>query len=80
MLVAGRSSNGAEAWFDVGGFQLQPSEFAKVTLILMLASYLGAHVEPDGGLPFHRFVVALLLDVRAGRARSSPSPTSGRRR
>ena len=50
-----------QAWFDVGGFQLQPSEFAKVTLILMLASYLGAHVKPDGGLPFNRFVVALLL-------------------
>ncbi len=35
-----KARNGATAWFSVGGFQIQPSEFAKVTLILMLASYL----------------------------------------
>jgi rod shape determining protein RodA len=35
----GRSSRGAQKWFQLGGFQLQPSEFAKVALILALAAY-----------------------------------------
>ena len=48
------------AWFEVGGFQLQPSEFAKVTLILILAAYLGSGERADG-LPFNRFVVALII-------------------
>ena len=29
--------NGATSWFDIGGFSLQPSEFAKVAVILFLA-------------------------------------------
>jgi rod shape determining protein RodA len=33
----GSSSKGAQAWFQLGGFQLQPSEFAKLGLILALA-------------------------------------------
>ena len=48
------------AWFEVGGFQLQPSEFAKITLILILAAYLGSGERADG-LPFNRFVVALII-------------------
>lgn len=29
--------NGATSWFDIGGFSLQPSEFAKIVVILFLA-------------------------------------------
>lgn len=29
--------NGATSWFDIGSFSFQPSEFAKVTVILFLA-------------------------------------------
>jgi rod shape determining protein RodA len=60
LLVVGQSRKGAVAWFEVGGFQLQPSEFAKITLILMLAAYLGSG-ERDDALPFNRFVVGLLI-------------------
>lgn len=31
---------GARRWFQIGSFSLQPSEFAKVTVTLMLAKYL----------------------------------------
>jgi len=34
----GSSSKGAQAWFQLGTFQLQPSEFAKLGMICLLAS------------------------------------------
>jgi rod shape determining protein RodA len=36
----GRRINGARAWIGVGGFGIQPSEFAKITTIVFLARYL----------------------------------------
>ncbi|MCU0267758.1 MAG: rod shape-determining protein RodA [Acidimicrobiales bacterium] len=36
----GTSSKGAQAWFAIGNFQLQPSEFAKIGLIVALAALL----------------------------------------
>jgi rod shape determining protein RodA len=36
----GSSSAGAQRWFEVGGFQISPSEFSKVALVLMLAAIL----------------------------------------
>jgi rod shape determining protein RodA len=41
---AGSNSRGAQAWFQFpGGFQLQPSEFAKFGVIVALAGYANAH-------------------------------------
>ena len=38
----GSNRRGAQAWFTLpSGFQLQPSEFAKLAVILMLAAYCG---------------------------------------
>ncbi|MEV5326171.1 rod shape-determining protein RodA [Nonomuraea sp. NPDC052634] len=36
----GRTANGAQSWLSIGGLELQPSEPAKVTLVLMLAVLL----------------------------------------
>ncbi|HEY5153312.1 MAG TPA: rod shape-determining protein RodA [Acidimicrobiales bacterium] len=38
----GSTSKGAQSWFAVAGFQIQPSEISKIVLILALASMLGA--------------------------------------
>jgi len=33
--------NGSTSWYHIGGFSLQPSEFAKMATCLLLSSYLG---------------------------------------
>jgi rod shape determining protein RodA len=40
VLLFGRSISGNAGWFGIGGFGIQPSEFAKVATILCLARYL----------------------------------------
>ena len=41
VLVAGDSAGGAQRWINVGRFKLQPSEFGRITLALILAMYFG---------------------------------------
>jgi rod shape determining protein RodA len=41
--AAGSSAKGAERWIVVAGFKFQPSEFAKIGLLLALARYLSEH-------------------------------------
>ncbi|MEN8201893.1 MAG: rod shape-determining protein RodA [Bacteroidota bacterium] len=43
VLVFGKEINGAKSWFVIGGFQLQPSEFAKPVTALALANLLTSH-------------------------------------
>lgn len=39
LFVAGNTAGGATSWFSFGGFSVQPSDFVKVVLILILAKY-----------------------------------------
>jgi rod shape determining protein RodA len=41
VLVKGSTQFGAQRWIDLGPFNLQPSEFGRVTLSLILAMYFG---------------------------------------
>lgn len=43
VLIFGREINGAKSWFVIGGFQLQPAEFAKPITALALAILLTSH-------------------------------------
>ena len=36
----GTIRNGSRSWFGIGGFGIQPSEFAKIGLIIYVAKYL----------------------------------------
>lgn len=60
MLVGtGPAGSGANAWFDLGPILIQPSEFAKVTVLVLVAGYLAE--ERSGELSYHRFIIGLML-------------------
>lgn len=40
VLLVGKEVNGAKAWFGVGSFGIQPSEFSKFSTSLVLAAYI----------------------------------------
>ncbi|GAB4185019.1 MAG: rod shape-determining protein RodA [Coleofasciculaceae cyanobacterium] len=44
VMLVGSTANGAQRWINIAGFQVQPSEFAKIGLIISLAAIL--HSEP----------------------------------
>lgn len=57
LFILGHVSNGAKSWFSLGGFSLQPSDFMKLIVILILAKYFSRrHVEIAH--PKHIFISA----------------------
>jgi rod shape determining protein RodA len=58
VIVVGSSHKGAQAWFQVGPLQFQPSEIAKVVVIVTIAGYCYQH---RGDLDAWRLGVALGL-------------------
>ena len=62
VILLGAVSDGARLSFDIGPLKIQPAEFAKVTVLLALAAYLGEDErDDDDGLTYARFVGGLLL-------------------
>ena len=48
VLVAGNSAGGAQRWINLGFFRLQPSELAKLMLVVTLSSYYSRKERPEG--------------------------------
>ncbi len=63
--VAGSIGMGAQRWIDLGFFTVQPSEIAKITLILALARYFYASRVEDVRRLTHLFIPAVLVAVPA---------------
>ena len=59
VILVGAVSGGARLSFDVGPINVQPAEFAKFTVLLMVATYLSEDRSDE--LPYHRFIVGLLI-------------------
>lgn len=46
LFITGQVTNGAQSWFDLGGFSFQPVDMMKLVVVLMLAKYFSRrHVE-----------------------------------
>ena len=65
VLVIGKKIGGARSWFSLGGFSLQPSEFAKPTTALALAWYLSRDSSKWKSLK-SRIYSILLVGIPAG--------------
>ena len=46
LLISGQLTSGTQSWFQFGAFAFQPSELAKLVIVLMLAKYFSRrHIE-----------------------------------
>lgn len=45
LFFVGKSAKGATRWIDLGFFQLQPSEIAKLFMVIIMAKYFAVHHE-----------------------------------
>lgn len=59
VLVAGAVRGGARLSFDLGIVSLQPAEFTKFSLLLLLAGYLSE--DESEVLSYHRFIMTLVI-------------------
>ena len=48
VLVVGTPIKGAQRWLDLGPFNMQPSELAKVAMMLVVARYFSTYERPGG--------------------------------
>jgi rod shape determining protein RodA len=69
LSILGKVVNGAQGWFDLGTFSFQPSDFAKIALIIVLAKYFSRrhieianikHIVVSGLYAFILFVLVLM--------------------
>jgi rod shape determining protein RodA len=65
VLVIGTEVKGNKAWIQIGGFALQPAEFAKIGIGLMLAKYI-ANTKAKFNNWETRLFAGLIIGVPAG--------------
>ena len=61
LTVFGHGSHGATRWFKIGPIQLQPSEFLKLALILLVAKLVAANKEKLNSIKFLLLIACLTL-------------------
>ncbi len=61
VFVIGRSTGGAKRWISLGFMTIQPSELAKLALIVMLAKYFSSKAPPKKGLGLKDLAVPGLI-------------------
>ena len=60
VIVVGAAAGGAQRWIDIGPVQVQPSEFAKLGVVVVLAGFFAERHVGDG-LTFVKSMVILAL-------------------
>jgi len=64
VLIFGKTINGNKSWFYIGGFGIQPSEFAKIATVLALANFLNpgeGETNPNKFLDFIKACIFVLI-------------------
>ncbi len=62
VLAVGRDVHGSKRWLEIGGFQFQPSEFAKIIIIIQLAGYFSSQ-EVANFPSIKKLIYPLLLTI-----------------
>lgn len=75
LFLFGKTIAGATSWYDLGFFNLQPSELAKVTTALALAKYL-SDIQTDIRNRRHQLYASLIILAPALLILPQPDPGS----
>ncbi|MFB5066397.1 MAG: rod shape-determining protein RodA [Candidatus Wallacebacter cryptica] len=57
ILITGKIAQGSQRWFSLGGFNIQPSELAKLVMIVVLAHLMEKQSNIEGRKIFLPFVI-----------------------
>ncbi len=64
LKVIGHKAKGAESWFVLGPFRLQPAEFMKLGMVLMMAKYFHDDDRPNpGGYGFLKLIPPVVISM-----------------
>ncbi len=73
VLRIGHVGKGAQRWLELGGMQVQPSELAKVGLVMALAAWFRRASWAQMGNPLFLFLPALLVVLPVGLILKEPN-------
>jgi len=77
VMVAGHVTGGSRRWLNLGVLRLEPSEVAKIALVLVMVRYLREE-PPRGGWSFRQMIIpGLLLGVPLGLVLKQPVRGNG---
>ncbi len=63
VLVMGTTINGSRSWLMIGGMSVQPAEFAKLSVVTMMAMIVAERTENSRGRGINAVDVALMLGI-----------------
>jgi cell division protein FtsW len=72
VLVVGRNVNGATRWIPLGIFNFQPSEFAKISMVIYASGYMVRKMEVKENFMKAIFPMGLAVGVVAGLLMREP--------
>jgi rod shape determining protein RodA len=75
LFVFGQKISGATSWYTIGGFNLQPAEFVKITTSLIVADFLSG-IQTDIRRTKYLFKVSLLILIPVILIVFQPDPGS----
>lgn len=61
LFIYGQITNGAQSWYDLGLFNLQPSEFAKSVIVIYMAVFYSKSLKKKKALYYNLIPVAIAI-------------------